>query len=192
MRFSFFGVLLILFYNTSTAQEKISIEQVVALALERNYDIKLSQNVLLAASTDDKYAPGAFLPTLNATGTRVWNNNNQKQELANGDDVERNGVESNLLTGSVQLQWMLFDGTRMFATRERISQIEAAGRVVCEGTNGEYHCSGHYQLPQHCQTKAAVKGDSGTNGCERGTRKTSEPQIGSRHRRKTGIASGQG
>src|SRR5688572_16562821 len=100
MRFSFFSVLLILFYNTSTAQERISIEQVVALALERNYDIKLSQNVLLAASTDDKYAPGAFLPTLNANGTRVWNKNNQKQELANGDDVERNGVESNLMTGS--------------------------------------------------------------------------------------------
>jgi len=129
MRCSFFGILLILFYNTSTAQEKISIEQVVALALERNYDIKLSQNALLAASTDDKYAPGAFLPTLNATGTRTWNNNNQKQELANGDDVERNGVESNNLTGSVQLQWMLFDGTRMFATRERISQIEEQGEL---------------------------------------------------------------
>src|SRR5688572_21579031 len=133
MRFSFFGVLLILFYNTSTAQERISIEQVVALALERNYDIKLSQNALVAASTDDKYAPGAFLPTLNAAGTRLWNNNNQKQELANGDDVERNGVESNVLTGSIQLQWMLFDGTRMFATRERISQIEQQGELFVKG-----------------------------------------------------------
>lgn len=129
MKFSLFGVLLILFYSTSTAQEKVSIEQVVALALERNYDIKLAQNILLSTSTDDKYAPGAFLPTLNATGTRVWNNNNQKQKLANGDDVERNGVESNIMTGSIQLQWMLFDGTRMFATRERISQIEEQGEL---------------------------------------------------------------
>src|SRR5688572_9440688 len=129
MKFSLFGVLLIFFYSTSNAQEKVSIEQVVALALERNYDIKLAQNILLSTSTDDKYAPGAFLPTLNATGTRVWNNNNQKQKLANGDDVERNGVESNIMTGSVQLQWMLFDGTRMFATRERISQIEEQGEL---------------------------------------------------------------
>ncbi len=72
MKFSIFGVLLILFFLIlQTAQEKISIEQVVALALEQNYDVKLRKMLLMAASTDDKYAPGAFLPTLNATGTRL-------------------------------------------------------------------------------------------------------------------------
>lgn len=115
------------------AQEQIPIEQVVALALERNYDIKLAQNVLMSAVIDDKFAPGAFAPQVNAIGTKVWNNNNQRQRLASDSLVERNGVKSNNMTGSIQLSWLLFDGTRMFATRERISQIEAQGELVVKG-----------------------------------------------------------
>ena len=62
-------------------------------------------------------------------GSRTWNTNNQKQELANNTEVERNGIKSNNLSGSVQLSWLLFDGARMFATLERLAQIEEQGEL---------------------------------------------------------------
>lgn len=116
--------------NIARAQEEIiSLEQVIALALEKNYDVRVSQNLAYSAATDDKYATGAFLPVVNANGSRVWNRSDSKQRLANDSLVQRNGIRTNNLAGNVQLSWLLFDGGRMFATRERIAQIEAQGEL---------------------------------------------------------------
>lgn len=119
----------VLFSQLSHAQEEISLEQIIALALEKNYDIQLSKNAADAAETDNRYAIGAFLPQLNLTGATVWNSNDQ---LLRFQDESRNNsgkAESNNITASANLQWILFDGTRMFATRERIATIAAQGEL---------------------------------------------------------------
>lgn len=124
------AIALIIFVHTASAQDElISLEQVVALALEKNYDIRVMQNSANSAAIDKKLSVGALFPVVNANGTRVWNNNNQRQELANNTEVERNGIKSNNLTGSVQLSWLLFDGARMFATLERLAQIKEQGEL---------------------------------------------------------------
>jgi outer membrane protein TolC len=113
----------------SAQSELISLEQVVALALEKNYDVKVFQNSAASAAVDKKLSVGAFIPVINTTGSQTWNTNNQKQTLANNTEVERNGIKSNNLSGSVQLSWLLFDGARMFATLERLAQIEEQGEL---------------------------------------------------------------
>ena len=42
--------------NTARAQEEITLQQVVSMALERNYDVLLAKNTSEAAATDDRYA----------------------------------------------------------------------------------------------------------------------------------------
>lgn len=119
----------VLFSQLSHAQEEISLEQIIALALEKNYDIQLSKNAADAAETDNRYAIGAFLPQLNLTGATVWNSNDQ---LLRFQDESRNNsgkAESNNISASANLQWILFDGTRMFATRERIATIASQGEL---------------------------------------------------------------
>ncbi len=127
-----FGILatVIFLWSTANAQDKVSIEQVVRLALERNYDVKLARNASEAAETDNNYAFGAFLPQLEALGATAWNSNDQKLRF---EDEARNNsgkAESNNVSASAQLTWMLFDGTRMFATRERIAAIAAQGELL--------------------------------------------------------------
>lgn len=117
------------FYSQSFSQKQVPLEEVIALALQDSYDVRLSKNLLDAAATDDKLAVGGFLPQLNGTAAKTWNNNNQKLEF---EDVNRNNsglAESNNTSASVQLNWLLFDGMRMFATRERISEIERQGEI---------------------------------------------------------------
>jgi outer membrane protein len=112
------------------SQEEISLGQVVALALERNYDVLVAKNVLEGAETDNEYAFGAFIPQINAIGSTVWNSNDQALRF---EDESRNNsgkAESNNVSASAQLDWILFDGTRMFATRERIAAIEAQGETL--------------------------------------------------------------
>ena len=129
MRRVFLFVFIFAFY-TSFSQEEIPLDQIIALALEKNYDVQLSKNVSEAASTDNQYAIGAFLPQLNAVGATVWNSNNQ--ELRFQDESRNNSgkAEANNTSASVQLTWTLFDGTRMFATRERLSAIADQGELL--------------------------------------------------------------
>jgi outer membrane protein len=119
----------IIISGTVAAQEKIELDQVVALALEQNYDVRLFKSFEQQASTDDKYSVGVLLPVINATGSRTWNTADQKQRLASGVETERNGINSNNLNAGVQLTWTLFDGAKMFATRARLSEIEEQGEL---------------------------------------------------------------
>lgn len=112
------------------AQEMVTLNDVIQLSLEKDYDIHLAQNALSAAETDDRYSFGALLPRVNATASKTWNNNNQKQLLADNTERKRDGIKSENISASAQLQWLLFDGTRMFAARERISEIAAQGELL--------------------------------------------------------------
>jgi outer membrane protein len=127
MRHKLFAFLLLFFsgFHFAFGQEEISLEQVVALALEKNYDVRIQKKVSEAAQTDQGYSWAAFLPQINASGTRVWNENDQKLRVRRQETNEivtiEGDIASNNINASGQLVWTLFDGTRMFATRERLA-----------------------------------------------------------------------
>jgi outer membrane protein len=110
-------------------QPLLTLEDAIALSLKNNYDIRLVRNDSAAAALDQSYANAAFLPRLNATANKVWNDNSQKQELANGTKRDTSGLKSSTLTGSLQLNWVLFDGLRMFATRDKLGAIRELGEL---------------------------------------------------------------
>jgi outer membrane protein TolC len=118
---------LVAVFPLSAQDVEISLEEVVALALEENYDVRLFKNLAESAGADNKYAIGGFFPVINATAARTWNVVDQRQTLANDSVIRRDDVRSNNLQASVQLNWLVFDGLRMFATRERISQLNEQG-----------------------------------------------------------------
>ncbi len=111
------------------AQNKLTVEQAITATIENNYDIQLLRNDSSSYALDKTYARAAFLPRVNATGGLVYNNNNQKQKLADGSKRESKAIRSNNLSGSVQLNWTLFDGFKMFATRDKLSQFVVLGEL---------------------------------------------------------------
>ena len=111
------------------AQNKLTVEQAIRATIENNYDIQLLRNDSLSYALDKTYANAAFLPRLNATAGVVYNNNNQKQELADGTKRQSNGVRSNNMNGAIQMNWTLFDGFKMFATRDKIYQFVLLGEL---------------------------------------------------------------
>lgn len=132
MRNRFIRNLLIVVVFTCTtfcaeAQQILTLEEAVATALQNNYDIQLARRDSLAAGINYQYRDAVFLPTLNAATTAQWNNNNQKQILANNTVREAKGVKSNNINGNANLNWVLFDGLRMFASREKAAYILEAG-----------------------------------------------------------------
>ena len=124
-----FYLLALLFSQQVYSQNLLTPEAAIAVALENNYNILLVKNDSMAAALDASYTYGAFLPRLNATLGTVWNNNDQHQEFSDGTIRERDGVKSNNLSGSLNLNWTLFDGMKMFATKEKIEEIARLGEL---------------------------------------------------------------
>ncbi|HEX2682723.1 MAG TPA: TolC family protein [Ferruginibacter sp.] len=125
----FFLLCLSAFGNSLFAQNQLTVEQAIAATLENNYDIQLLRIDSSSYALDKSYARAAFLPRLNATAGMVYTNNNQKQRLADGTKRESSGVRSNNLNASVQLNWTLFDGFKMFATRDKLTQYVLLGEL---------------------------------------------------------------
>ncbi|MES1215020.1 MAG: TolC family protein [Bacteroidota bacterium] len=114
----------------SSAQKILTLEEAVATALQNNYDIRIARNDSMVAALDYSYRYGAFLPQLNASVGTVWNNNNQRQTLADGTKRKQNGIKSNNVSSSLNLNWKLFDGLKMFATLEKAEEFVKLGELT--------------------------------------------------------------
>ena len=113
---------------SSFAQQRIlGLEEAIANALQKNYDILLAKNDSTVAAIDYSYRSAAFLPRLNANAATVWNNNNAKQTLSDGTKRESNGLRSNNISSQLALNWTLFDGFKMFATKDKAEQLLELG-----------------------------------------------------------------
>ncbi|HYK57587.1 MAG TPA: TolC family protein [Flavisolibacter sp.] len=113
----------------SKAQRPLTVEEAIATSLANNYDIRLSRNDSSLAALDNAFANYAFYPRLNASAGINYNNNNQKQVLADGTKRESNGIKSNASNASLNLNWTLFDGLKMFITRRRLGQLVELGEL---------------------------------------------------------------
>lgn len=114
------------------AQPVLLPEEAVSTALQNNYEIRLSRNDSVINAIDYSYSNAAFYPSLNANGGYIKNNNNQSQKFADGTDRKVNGIRSNNLNASVGLEWVLFDGLKMFATRDRLRELMQLGDLTIQ------------------------------------------------------------
>ncbi len=121
--FLFCGIVAI---EPSSAQRILTLDEALATALQNNFEIQLARNDSMVASIDYSYRNAVFLPTLNANATLANNNNQQKQTLA--DDSKRSGkIKNQNLQTSLGMNWVLFDGLKMFIARDKAEAILEAG-----------------------------------------------------------------
>lgn len=128
-RTAFFCIGIIISYH-SNAQQLLMPEEAIATALQNNYDIQLSKNDSIISAIDYSFANAAFIPTISGQGGLIFNNNNQKQKLADGTDRKANGVRSRNTTSSLNLAWVLFDGLKMFVTRDKYKEYITLGDLI--------------------------------------------------------------
>ena len=111
------------------AQELLSLEDAVKIALENNYDIKIAENNSKIDATNNNLANAGMLPSLNANFT---NNNSQldtKQTQGDGTVRELDNAKNMNLTYGIGLDWTIFDGLSMFARKEQLNVLEQQGKA---------------------------------------------------------------
>lgn len=120
---------IVLFGLQSQAQEVLTLEDAVKIALENNYEIKIAKNDLKIDETNSTAGNAGMLPTVTAS---VVNNNsilNTTQTQASGEERTLDNARNLSLTYGVGLDWTVFDGMRMFARREQLKVVQQQGEA---------------------------------------------------------------
>jgi outer membrane protein len=131
-RFGFLGLfLLTLLFGASgaKAQELLTLEDAVRIALERNYDIKLSANNVRIAENNVSRGNAGMLP--NVSGTLTNNNTlqNSSQTRSDGQVNEVSWGQGSSLNYGVGLNWTVFNGFAMFARYEQLQELQKLGET---------------------------------------------------------------
>lgn len=107
------------------AQETLTLDSAVSIALDNNYGIKISQNDLTIAENNATKGNAGFWPTVTFDGGGTFRFDNiQNQNLANGTNFSNTNVLVRNLNAGVNLNWTIFDGKKMFATYERLQELK--------------------------------------------------------------------
>ncbi|RKT00649.1 outer membrane protein TolC [Flavobacterium sp. 123] len=109
------------------AQEILTVDDAIKIALENNYEIKIASNNLLIDKANVSYGNAGMLPK--ATATIVDNNGIQKLSQTRADGTVNNldNARSNSLNYGVGLDWTVFDGFKMFAKKEQLDELKKLG-----------------------------------------------------------------
>lgn len=127
-----FKILIFSFFITATAGaqgQKMTIENAIEMALKNNYDIVISKNLAIQNSNNNTLGNAGMLPRIDLNASGNLANNATKQEFSNGLVVDKNGVQSKNITTGAYLTWTVFDGMKMFATHEKLQELERMGEL---------------------------------------------------------------
>lgn len=109
------------------AQEILTIEDAVKIALENNYEIKIATNELTIDKTNVSAGNAGMLPK--ATASIIDNNSiiNLSQTRTDGTVNSLDNAKNNSLSYGVNLDWTVFDGFKMFAKLEQLKELQKQG-----------------------------------------------------------------
>lgn len=107
----------------------LSYKQAVGLLLKNNFDILLAKNNATIAEVQNTYGNAGFMPRVDINAGTSLASNKTRQEFASGLSVNQSGVSSQNLNAGAFLTWTIFDGMRMFATKERLNLLEQQGEL---------------------------------------------------------------
>lgn len=111
------------------AQEKLSLREAISIALQNNYDIKISKNEIVIAKNNANIGNAGMLPTIDGTYTNGGSIQNTRQTPVTGEDRVIRGARSTNNSYGADLNWTIFDGFTMFANYDRLKELQKQGEV---------------------------------------------------------------
>ena len=122
----FFKSLLLFFFcfAIGNAQEILTLENAVKIALENNYEIKIADNNLKIDKTNVAIGNAGMLPSISAMATDNNSILNTSQTRSDGTTVNLTNAKNNNLNYGVALDWTIFDGLKMFAKYDQLKELQ--------------------------------------------------------------------
>lgn len=110
----------VLFVFTSKAQTVLSLDQAIKTALEKNYGLQQTRNLALVSKSQNNAGNAGLSPTVSLNTAFNFSNLNSHQEFSSGTIQDKDGAISKNIGASVNANWTVFDGFKMFAVKKRL------------------------------------------------------------------------
>ncbi len=139
MRSFSFLLILLMGANLAIAQDSLTLEQALSMALDKNFGIQLSKKQNEVAANNVHVGNAGVLPKLDAQAGISYDLNNTNVEY-NGpiEPVDEKGAATTTYNASVGLSYTLWDGLGMFRNYTRLKEIrnvqDAETRINIENT----------------------------------------------------------
>ena len=122
-------ILFCLSFTKLYAQEVLTIEDAVKVALENNYEIKISKNELSIDKINVSTGNAGMLPSMSANVIDNKSLQNVTQTRADGTVTTLNNAQNNSLVYGIALDWTVFDGFKMFAKFDQLKALQKLGEA---------------------------------------------------------------
>lgn len=129
--FIFIFCLISFFYHVVQAQDTLlTVQDAIKNAIENNYGIIISKNEIEIGSINNNWANAGAIPVVSATANKAIGVNNLEQKLSNGTFTHKDGNKTRNFNAGVAVNWRVFDGLKMFATKKKLEELERSGEYA--------------------------------------------------------------
>lgn len=111
------------------SQVSLTLEEAVSMALENNYAIGVARVQSSIAEDRNNIGSAGALPSLVVNAATSSSNSVTSQEYFIGPSVNNQRAASSILNGNAVLNWTIFDGLKMFATKAQLNELEEEGAL---------------------------------------------------------------
>ncbi len=124
-----FTTLSILFSITSHAQNALSLQSAIDMALQNNFDVLIAERESKMARNNVSLGNAGFLPTVALNAVQNNSNNAVQQVFLDGRSLANPAARSSTLNANVDFDWIIFDGLGMFHSYERLRELRELGTI---------------------------------------------------------------
>lgn len=123
-------ILCLFVHSYAHAQELLTLDMAIQQALQYNFDIRVAKTDAKTAEVNNTLGNAGFAPNVDLRGGVTAGSQTVRNEFLDGRVQEVNNAASLAYNGSVNLNWTLFDGGRMFLVKKQLNVLEDAGQAV--------------------------------------------------------------
>ncbi len=120
---------LISHFQIGHAQESLSLEEAVQIALEDNFNVVFAKRDQQMATNNNTLGNAGILPQVDITGGYNGSVVNTRQEFLDGRSQSVSGAQSTRRTAALEFRWTIFDGFNMFNNLKIFDLTEATEQL---------------------------------------------------------------
>lgn len=120
---------IIFMFSSVNAQKTLTLDDAVKIALKNNFDILVAHNDAAIDKANNTPGNAGMLPTVAITGSADYGVSNTYVKAYPDIVSEYPSLSSTMLSAGAQLSWNLYDGGKMFVTKNKLNEIQALGEI---------------------------------------------------------------
>ncbi|HAM09348.1 MAG TPA: TolC family protein [Bacteroidales bacterium] len=129
MKLFILSITLLSFSLSSASQSVYSLNDCIAIGLEKNFSILVARNNETIAKNNFTAGNAGYLPSLDLTGRYGGTVNNNNQNLSGGTTNSSSGIHNTTGTAGASLGWTIFDGFAVKTTYKKLNELKQLGAL---------------------------------------------------------------